>query len=363
LTLTEGKIMQNASKSVKEEAKVTLQDVAQAASVSLSTASKALTGKPRVSETTRKRVKAIAERMGYQPNAFAQSLVSGKSNTIGLITADLRGRFSVPILVGAEQELGVQKTSVLLANSQGNEILEDHHIRALLSRNIDGLIVVDATTNPRKPVREHLPIPVVYAYAPSIDANDYSIICDNVDAGALAARHLLSCGKTKQIVITGPKSFIATSDRVQGIEAVLHEHNLELVREPFVGPWDESWGRSVTQNLIEQKVDFDGIIAGNDQIAHGCLDALNDARLSIPSDVSVIGHDNWDIFVSGARPPLTSIDNQLEQIGTIAASRLMDAINGNPHHGIEKINCQCPCIDPQLLNQIKENPAEREAAG
>lgn len=322
--------------------KVTLSDVAKKANVSLSTASKALSNQPRVSPKTRNRILKAAEQLEYHPNAYAQSLVSGRSNTIGLITADLEGRFSTPLLIGAERELGVQQTSVLLSNAQGNQLLEQHHLQALLARNVDGLIILNSETNPREPIPASTPVPAVYAYAPSTDPNDCSITCDNVGAGRIVAEHMLACGKQRLVVITGPRSFKAATDRVKGINSALADAGLSLVTESRYGQWDESWGRGTTRLLLDENNEkgIDGFICGNDQIARGCIDVLKQRGISIPNDIAVIGHDNWDVLVNSSRPALTSVDNQVEKIGAVAARYLMDAINGNPHHGIEYLPCQ-----------------------
>ena len=113
-----------------------LEDVAALANVSLATASKALHGKPRVSEDTRERVMEAARQLNYSPNKLAQSLASGRSGTIGLVTSDLQGRFSTPILIGAENELRAQSTSVLLANARGDDALERSHVEKLLSLKV-----------------------------------------------------------------------------------------------------------------------------------------------------------------------------------------------------------------------------------
>lgn len=334
---------QHASESNESSSrKITLSDVAKKAGTSLSTASKALGGQPRVSPKTRERVLKAAEELAYRPNSLAQSLASGRSNTIGLITADLQGRFSTPLLIGAESELGVQQTSILLSNAQGNQLLEQHHLQALLSRNVDGLIILNSETNPREPIPASVPVPVVYAYAPSLNSNDCSITCDNVGAGRMAAEHLLACGKQRIAIITGPRSYKAATDRVKGALAALAEAGLSPVSESRYGQWDEAWGRGATRLLLEEHgVDsIDGFICGNDQIARGCIDALEEHELSIPLDVAVIGHDNYNVLVSSSRPALTSIDNELEKIGARAARLLMDAINGNPHHGVEYLPCR-----------------------
>ena len=160
-----------------------LEDVAALANVSLATASKALHGKPRVSEDTRERVMEAARQLNYSPNKLAQSLASGRSGTIGLVTSDLQGRFSTPILIGAENELRAQSTSVLLANARGDDALERSHVEKLLSLKVDGLLIVQCETNPRPSLGRDWGVPLVYVYGPSTDTNDCSVTCDNVDAG------------------------------------------------------------------------------------------------------------------------------------------------------------------------------------
>ena len=335
------KVDRNVSEaSVTERKKATLADVANLAGVSLSTASKALHNKPRISVETRERVARAAKRLSYTPNAFAQSLVSGRSHTIGMITEDLQGRFSTPMMIGAERELGELKTSILLSNAHGNPVLEQNHIKTLLSHNVEGLIVLNPETNPREPLPRDIPVPLVYAYAPSINSNDCSVTCDNVGAGHLAVRHLIKVGRRAIAVVTGLHSFKAATDRVRGALEELDAAGLAPASEILYGEWNESWGRQATRRLLEGSRAFDAVLCGSDQIARGCIDALKNAGIHIPEDVAVMGHDNWGVLVEGSRPTLTSIDNQVEEIGTLAASMLVDAINGHPHHGITYVPCQ-----------------------
>lgn len=319
---------------------VRLEDVAQAAGVSLATASKALHNKPRVSEQTRQRVLQAASQLQYQPNILAQSLATGATGTIGLITSDLNGRFSTPILMGAENELSTQSTSILLANARGDSTLERTHLEKLLALKVDGIIIVNPETNPRKPISTSIPVPIVYAYAPSTNSNDCSVTCDNVEAGRLAINHLISCGRNRIAIIGGDESFCAAQDRTKGALEALHEVGLEPAGQIRYGQWDENWGRAATRMLLSQGTDFDAVVCQNDQLARGCIDALKERGISIPTDVAVIGHDNWEVLTQSSRPTLTSIDNECEQIGRIAAHNLMDAINGNPHHGVDFVSCR-----------------------
>ena len=295
-----------------------LEDVAALAGVSTATASKALHNKPRISEETKQRVLDAAKQLNYSPNKLAQSLARGTTGTIGLVTSDLQGRFSTPILIGAENELRAQSTSVLLANARGDAALERQHVEKLLSLKVDGLLIVQCETNPRPTLGHDWGVPLVYVYGPSTDPKDCSVTCDNVDAGRMAINHLISCGRR---------------------HIALSELGIEPAGPIRYGKWDEGWGRAATRLLLDQGVKFDAVVCQNDQLARGCIDVLKQQGLRIPDDVAVIGHDNWSVLTSSSRPALTSIDNETETIGRRAARYLVDAIDGNPHHGVDYVPC------------------------
>lgn len=326
------------SETVKQA--VRLEDVAAAAGVSLATASKALHGKPRVSEKTRARVLDTAKRLNYAPNKVAQSLASGTTGTIGLITSDLEGRFSTPILIGVENELRSESMSVLLSNARGDAMLERAQIEKMISLKVDGLLLVQCETNPRPSVSTEWNIPIVYAYGPSTNRDDCSVTCDNVEAGRTAVNHLISCGRRNIAIIGGNDTYTAAIDRFKGAIEALAEFGLEPAGPVRFGQWDESWGRAATRLLLDQGVQFDAVVCQSDQLARGCIDALKQEGLRIPDDVAVVGHDNWDVLTSSSRPSLTSIDNETEVIGRRSARYLMDAISGNPHHGVDYVPCR-----------------------
>lgn len=316
-----------------------LEDVAALAGVSTATASKALHNKPRISEETKQRVLDAAKQLNYSPNKLAQSLARGTTGTIGLVTSDLQGRFSTPILIGAENELRAQSTSVLLANARGDAALERQHVEKLLSLKVDGLLIVQCETNPRPTLGHDWGVPLVYVYGPSTDPKDCSVTCDNVDAGRMAINHLISCGRRHIAIIGGDETYTAATDRTKGALEALSELGIEPAGPIRYGKWDEGWGRAATRLLLDQGVKFDAVVCQNDQLARGCIDVLKQQGLRIPDDVAVIGHDNWSVLTSSSRPALTSIDNETETIGRRAARYLVDAIDGNSHHGVDYVPC------------------------
>lgn len=329
------------SEKAARPANVTLKDVAALAGVSIATASKALNGRSYVHPQTRERVIEAARKMSFTPNSLARGLLAGRTGTVGLLTNDLEGRFSIPVLMGAEDAFGTGKMSVLLCDARGDSIRESYHLQALLARRVDGLIVVGSSTDPRPSLGQELPVPVVYAYGPSKDPQDISLVPDNVEGASLAVAHLLGIGRRNIAHITGEQGYLAARDRAAGAVNRLKEENLELVGgDVLYGDWSEAWGRSATSALIDRNPQLDAIFCGSDQIARGAIDAIRDRGMSVPKDVAVIGFDDWQVLTTGSRPQLSSVDMDLETLGRTAAQRLVAAIEGKPAAGIEKFPCR-----------------------
>src|SRR5271154_1187701 len=143
--------------------RVTIRDVAAEAGVSIGTASKALNGQGKLRVETRERVAEAAKRLGFAPNTLAQALLAGRSFTVGLITTDSFGRFSIPVMLGAEDALGTGQVSVFMCDTRDDPERERQYLAMLLSRRVDGLIVAGRRIEPRPPVQALPGIPVVYA--------------------------------------------------------------------------------------------------------------------------------------------------------------------------------------------------------
>jgi len=308
---------------------VTLSDVARLAGVSVATASKALNGREQVRDTTRQRVVDAAEQLAFSPNPLARSLLAGRTGTVGLLTSDLEGRFVIPILMGAEDAFGAGQVNVFLCDARGDSIREQYHLKALLARRVDGLIVVGQQTDPRPSLGHDIPVPVVYAYAPSDDPSDLSITPDNVQAGRMAVEHLVACGRSRIAHITGEHAYAAARDRAHGVEMALTDAGLQLVGDVLYSEWSEGWGRDAAAMLLTQHPDVDAILCGSDQIARGVLDTARDLHRGVPDDLAVMGFDNWEILTTNSRPELTSIDANLQQLGRTAALRMFAALGSD----------------------------------
>lgn len=307
----------------------TLKDVAAVAGVSIATVSKTLKGGYRLRPETEARVRAAATSLNFAPNQLAQSLHSKRTGTVGLLSAEMNGRFTMPVMMGAEDAFGMGDMSVFLSDARGDAVREQHHLQALLSHRIDGLIVMGRAPDPRPSLGRDLPVPVVYAYAPSDDPADVSVTSDNIGSGRIAAEHLIGNKRTRIAYVAGDANLIASTDRVTGAQAALAEHNLELVGgTAFYGNWSEEWGRNAVSFLLASQPDVDGILCGNDVIARGVLEGLHDGGRTVPREVSVVGHDNLELIATQTRPQLTTIDMNLEELGRTAAHLLLAAIDG-----------------------------------
>ncbi|HEX5119943.1 MAG TPA: LacI family DNA-binding transcriptional regulator [Pseudonocardiaceae bacterium] len=317
----------------------TISDVAQLAGVSIGTVSKALNGRGSLREETRHRVLSAAEQLGFLPNKAAMTLSSGRTYTVGMITTDTIGRFSIPLLMGAEDALGAGEMSVFLCDARDDPIREQYYLRTLLGRRVDGIIVTGRRTQARPPIAADLPVPVVYAFISSADPRDCSVVVDEAGGARLAVDHLLAVGRSRIAHITGPERHHSATVRAAATESRLTEAGLELVGAPLFGEWSEAWGRQATKILLGTH-DVDAIFCGSDQIARGVADALQATGRRVPDDVALVGFDNWDVMSLACQPPLTSIDMELEALGRTAADLLLATINGEPSPGRHSRPCR-----------------------
>jgi LacI family transcriptional regulator len=329
--------------------------------VSPGTASKALNGRGGISPETTRRVRQAADRLGYQPNALARGLLTGRSATVGLITTDSFGRFSIPVMQGAEDALSPGSISVFLCDSRDDRIREQHYLRTLLERRVDGIIVTGRRQDPREPIGSGLPVPVVYAMTQSTSPDDLSLVPDDSHGGSLAVRHLLGTGRTRIGHVTGPVRFVASRLRASGAEAALADAGLAMAGGgPLYGEWSEEWGRQATDALLRSAPDLDAIFCGNDQIARGAADAVRESGRGVPDDVALVGFDNWEVMAAACRPPLTTVDMNLRELGRAAAERLLAAIDGQFSAGLEKLPCSLVLRESSRSRGAARVPAPHE---
>ena len=320
---------------------MTISEVAARAGVSVSTVSKALSGRGSLRAETRARVAEVAAALGYRSNALAVNLLQGRSFTVGLLTNDSFGRFALPVLLAAEDTLELGQMAVLLCDGRDDEARVRHYLDTLLSRRVDGIIVTGRRGDPRPPIGQNLPVPVVYAMSESTGARDISVLPDDEGGGRLAIEHLLASGRRHIAHVTGPRDFRAARLRARGAVRALEAAGLTLAgRRVRYGEWSEAFGRAALDELLDSVPALDAVFCGSDQIARGVADALRDRDRSVPDDVALVGFDNWTVMAEACRPALTTIDMNLAGIGRKAAELLLAAIDGELNPGAHLVPCE-----------------------
>lgn len=310
---------------------VTLADVASTARVSLSTASKVLNNRPGISVSTREHVRRVAASLAYTPTTPGRAASAAGPGMIGVVMMTLDNRWASPIMRGVGDAFGMDSTSLLLSSADRSAVRLRYCLESLVSRRVDGVVVIADSTNAIPSVSPYAPGPVVYAYGPSQDPSDVSFVPDNMQAGRLMAEHLLAAERRKIAFINGdPTTYDAARDRATGIMSVLAEAGTELVgRGPMYGDFSELWGRRGMATLLESGAPVDAVVGGADGVARGVLDLLRAEGRRVPYEIAVAGFDNWDELAMNAWPPLTTIDMNLYELGRQAAAELASMIGGS----------------------------------
>ena len=325
----------------------TIRDVARLAGVSIGTASKALNASGRLSVETREKVLGVARGIGYRPNNLAQSLHRARSMTVGLLSTNSFGRFTMPIVSAIERRLFDQGVAVFMCSATDDPARERRHIDQLLGKRIDGLVVTARRADRREPVDVGgRGLPVVYAFSRVEEPGALCLLPDDEGGARLAVEHLARLGRKRIVHVTGPERFEAVRLRRDGYRAALGEAGLAEPGEPLVGAWSEEWSRQATARLFaKRKGAPDAVFCGNDQIARGAIEALCESGRRVPEDVAVVGFDNWDVMVEAARPRLTSVDMNLEALGAAAGEALLAMMAGEERAGVRRLPCSLAVRD------------------
>lgn len=317
--------------------RATIHDVARTAGVSVSTVSKALNDNGRMATETRARIKQVAEDLGFRPNALARSLLLNRSFTIGLLTNDTYGRFTLPVMAGVSEALVDKGVSVFLCAIEDDPTLGKIHVDAMLDKQVDGIIATGKRIDRSLPVDlSGLPVPVVYAFTEGAP-DSVTLTSDDAQGAGLATDWLLGLGRRRLVHVTGPQDFASVRER-----SVAFRAHAGADAEVLYGVWAERWGHEAIARLWGRGGEKpDGIFCGNDQIARGVIDALRERGVRVPEDVSVIGFDNWEIMADQARPPLTSVDMNLKELGKETGRTILALAEGKyMEPGVRKLPCR-----------------------
>jgi LacI family transcriptional regulator len=314
----------------------TLRDVAQLAGVHPATASRALNPQTRslVNEETASRVIRIAEELGYRPNPIARSLKTARSGTVGLVIPDLTNPLFPPIVRGIEDVQGPAGYSAWIVNPDNDPDRERSQIDSLRSRHVEGLIV--ATARLEHGLLDELHeqgMPMVLINRRLQNQDVPSVTPDDASGAMMAVEHLLSIGHRRIAHLAGPQDTSTGLVRTQGYREALRSHGIE--DDPSLmatcSYWTEAEGARALRELLDSEADFTAVLAGNDLLALGCYDVMEERGLRCPDDLSVMGFNDMP-FIDKLRPPLTSVRVPHYEVGAEAARMLTETLQDPTRH-------------------------------
>jgi len=339
-----------------------IEELARMANTSISTVSRALTGKAGVGKDKRENIRVLAERVGYRPNQFARNLLSKKSHTLGFVTANLGNPTHTEFLRLMETAARDRGYQMLIADSRGSLDLERENIEALLRNRVEGFVLFPVSDGNLEFGVSHLldlhaqRVPFVVAG----DVQDYyldSIISDEVDAGKRLARRLLELGHRRFGVVGGNSQSRTARKRCQGVVEALREagllttdmdhDSLVLRRLEVPATIGDDWLGQVVDWLREEARPT-ALVCINDPIALRLIRPLRQAGLLVPRDVSVVAFDDnaWCRYVETT---LTTMAPRIEEVAQLLFEMLMRRIE-NP-------------MAPPVLRAIPQEYHERESVG
>lgn len=313
---------------MSEKMKVTIGDIADRANVSKSTVSRVLTGVTPVTEEKRTAVLAAMAALDYKPNVFAQSLASGQSFTIGVLTQNFGSPVYDVILRGVLLGLEMTPYSPLFADGRWQPETEQKAIETFLDRRVDGLIVIGGYCPEDFLVEtaRHVPLMVIGREVAALEAHCLNV--DNVQAAYEATRYLIDLGHRDIAHITGILAHEDAAQRLEGYQQALTDAGI-VPNPDFIieGTFRRPSGAMAVEMLLMRARPFSAIFCANDQMAFGARLALYRRGIRVPDDVSIVGFDDQpdSAFMT---PPLTTMRQPAEAMGQAAALALWQLIQG-----------------------------------
>jgi LacI family transcriptional regulator len=312
--------------------RVTIQDVARHAEVSPMTVSRVVNASPHVSPETRRRVEAAIQDLGYVPNRLAQSLIRRRTKAIGLIVPDVANPFFTLLVRGAEEVAWRSGYHVILSNTQADLERERGYVEDMLAFRVDGVVIapVDdrSRSNLRLLVRNAVPFVLVDRSVAGFRAD--VVQGDSVAGAGQLVEHLVALGHRRVGMVTESLEVSTSRDRVAGYRRALEEAGIDAAPELVVvgeTATDPRGGHEGALALLDLPDPPTAILAVNNVLAVGVVEAARERRLEVPRDLAVVCFDDIEL-VSRLYPFLTVMAQPAQTFGTLAMQLLLDRIAG-----------------------------------
>ena len=330
-----------------------MKDLAKELGVSIATVSRALRNSPEIGAEMQEKVKALAKKLNYRPNPFAQSLRKEAPRVIGVVVPNLVTHYYAAVLDGIEDEARESGYSVICANTHEDSEREVQAIDNFISLHVEGIIACLAqSTTDYKHFEEisQMSIPLVF-FGRTCLSDKFSCVMANGDVAAQeATQHLIDTGSRRIAFIGGPNHLDMVRRRKHGYLEALRENKIPIERELVVcEKIDYDWALEATKRLLDMENRPDAILAFNDIITFAAFSAIKDKGLRIPEDVALIGFTD-DVHAQYVTPRMSAIEDQSHEMGMEACRLLLKNIGGD-----QKI---CKKIVPQKL-VIRDTSAKK----
>lgn len=307
----------------------TIKDVAKKAGVSISTVSRVINDSKPVTNEVKQRVLDVIKETGYVPNPLARSLVTKKSQLIGVIVPEVTDTFAAEVLNGIEEISKMYDYDILLANTYSEKDLEVKNINLLRAKQVEGIVMISWDID--KDVvglLEDSGILAVYISKTTRDFDIYNVSINNNSAVKDMTNFLLDRGHKKIVLLNTTFQTNLADERLTGYRDAIVGRGLK-VNEGFIkscGPTFDD-GYMAVKEMLESKVDVDAIFATSDEVAIGAINACFDLGYKVPEDISVVGF--YDIeFSKMCRPKLTTVKQPLYDMGAVAIRMIIKMVKG-----------------------------------
>ncbi len=322
----------------------TIYDIAKLANTSPSTVSRYINNKPLKPENY-KRIKEVMDKIDFKPNAMARALVSQTLKTIAIFTTDIRVPHFATTVYALEQEFSLKGYHVIICNISTDPLNSLDYLKRLSNTKLDAIIFVGSIFNQlnnsseiKELLNDHL---VIIANGELNLNNAFYLKVDDSNGVFKAFEYLYKTKNRKNIIYFKDSSTSSSNLKEEGFIKACKKYNIDYKKRIYSNVYDVETGSKIIKELIKNKVQFDGIICGEDSASVGVINQLKEENIKVGIDVDVIGYNNT-IYSETVSPKLTIIDNKSELQAVIIVEMIDNYIN-------HKTKIESKVIQPELV--------------
>ena len=319
--------------------RATIHDIALKLNITASTVSRALNDNPRISDATKKKVLKVAKQINYQPNHIASALRSGKSRLIGVIVPTANRNFFSSVIRGIEELANSLNYKIIISQSYDDFEKEVQTVEALLNARVDGIIASIAKTTEnvdhfQKVLEKGIPLVLFDRITNALEVSQ--VVIDDHYGAYQTVDHLIKNGCKRIGHFTSNPRINIYHERRRGYEDALKDNGLEADPNLIIfSNLQLDDGRRIMQEIIDSKIDFDGVFSSSDYSIMGALQVLKENGYKVPEQVKIAGFGN-EPFTSFTEPPITTVDQKSIPMGKITAESFFELLNADSASSVAK---------------------------